>query len=463
VALLPAIAAAPVSAWALSKDAFSKSLQPLEAKQSVAGEFGLLLLLLVVVLLAVGFAVNVGLARSAPSMRLRRRVGMAAVVAACLIPLALLTSVAFSDRGLGGTFNDRVDQLTSSNDAAPTEGAARLTAASNTRGKYWSEAGKIFDERRGLGTGSGTFGIARLRFRTDDAVSRHAHGYVPQTLADTGLLGLAASLALLAAWLAAALRTTGLTPRLRRFGGGGRRRDWDSDRIAMVSLVLVPVVFGLQSIIDWTWFVPGPAVMGLVAAGYVAGRGPVAPVLAGTDATEVLAAEPEPVAEPRRQGGRFPRPGSIRILPALGVLLCALLFAWTAWQPEASDRASTRALELSDQGNQAAALAKADDAAEANPLTPEPLLIKGAVDTKAGRVPAAQTSLERAVLGFPGDPQTWLRLASFQLGTRDDPAAALDTVDGALYLDPRSKPAAQLFLEARARLRAKQGNRNRRG
>ena len=33
---------------------------------------------------------------------------------------------------------------------------------------------------------------------------RHAHGYVVQTLADLGIVGLAVSLALLAAWLAAA-------------------------------------------------------------------------------------------------------------------------------------------------------------------------------------------------------------------------------------------------------------------
>jgi tetratricopeptide (TPR) repeat protein len=288
-------------------------------------------------------------------------------------------------------------------------------------------------------------------------VSRHAHGYVPQTLADTGLLGLAASLALLAAWLAATLRTTGLIPRLRRFGENGRRRDWDSDRLAMVALVLVPVVFGLQSVIDWTWFVPGPAVMGLVAAGFVAGRGPAAPALAGGPTAETVVAEPKPPSSE----GRRPRPEPIRILAALGALVCAVLFAWTAWQPEASDRASNRALELSDKGDQRAAAAEADSAATANPLTPEPLLVKGVVQTKAGNLPAAETALERAVFDFPGDPQTWLRLATFQLDTNDDPAGALDTVEGTLYLDPRSKPARQLFLEARARLRAKQLRPNR--
>jgi O-Antigen ligase len=453
VALLPAIGAAPLAAWALSKDAFSKSLQPLEAKQSVAGELGLLLLLMALVLLAAGFVVNLGLARSAPSMRLRRRVGVVSVAIAFLVPLALFTSVAFSERGLGGTFSDRVDELTSASDAAPGEGAARLTAASNTRGKYWREAGKIFSERRTLGTGAGSFGVARLRFRTDDAVSRHAHGFVPQTLADTGLLGLAASLALLAAWLAAAARTSGLLPRLRHIRDGARRRDWDSERIALVALTLVPVVFGLQSIIDWTWFVPGPAVLALVAAGFVAARGPVGALAgAGPDLAGVPAAPP-PAGEPLLR--RLPRPGFDRILLAVAVGVCALLFAWSTWLPQASDHDSEQAQSLSAAGHTAQARAAAADAADANPLTPRPLEVLGALETKAGNLPIAQTALEKAVLGFPGEPETWLSLASFQLGTRDNPRAALDTVEGALYLDPRSQPGQQLYLQARARLRAK--------
>ncbi len=35
------------------------------------------------------------------------------------------------------------------------------------------------------------------------------------------------------------------------------------------------VAFGVSSAIDWTWFVPGVAVPALVAAGWLAGRGPL--------------------------------------------------------------------------------------------------------------------------------------------------------------------------------------------
>ena len=59
------------------------------------------------------------------------------------------------------------------------------------------------------------------------------------------------------------------------------------------------------------------------------------------------------------------------------------------------------------------------------------------------------------MLKFPGEPDTWYRLAAFQLGTLDRPDDAAETVQGALYLDPLSAPARQLFLESRARAREK--------
>jgi O-antigen ligase len=448
VLVLAAAGGGAVGAWALSKDAFSKSLQPLQVKESVAGEFGLLLVLLVVGLLAAGLAVNVGLARGAPPVRLRRRIGVVAVAIACAVPLAAFTSVAFSDRGIGGTISDRVDQLTSETQTSPQEGAGRIAASSSTRGKYWREAGRVFDDRPAIGTGPGTFRIARLRHRTDAAVTAHAHGFVPQTLADMGLVGLAVSLALLLAWLVAAARTTGLYPRRlrwpwRKANGPLPRRDWDGERIAFVAVALVAIAFGVQSGIDWTWFVPGPAVAALVAAGYVAGRGPVLATPGGAVA----------MAEPPR-----PKVPSVPSLVAAGgVVVTAALCAWAIWQPEASDEMSNKAIDLADAQQYDAAVAKARDAADANPLTPKPYFVAAAAETSAGDERAAQHDLESAVLRYPGDPQTWIRLSRFELGTADDPAAAVDVIQGALYLDPRSAEARQVFLEARSRLRVKQG------
>lgn len=448
----PAVGGGVVAAWALSKDAFSKSLQPLSAKESVAGEFGLLVLLMVLVLFAAGLAVNIGLGRVAAPAQLRRRLGIAAVVVACAVPLVAFAAVAVSDRGLYGTVNDRFDELTSETDTAPTEGAGRIAGASSTRGKYWREAGDIFADRRAVGFGAGNFAVARLRYRKDASVTRHAHGFVPQTLADFGIVGVALTTGLLLAWLFAALRASGLHPRRLPFRRGEGaplpRRDWDVERAAIVALSLVAVVFGLQSALDWTWFVPGPAAMALVAAGFVAGRGPVTAV-GGDGGTVDL---------PATQGSRWrlPRPSKGRIAAAGGVALAALILAWAIWQPEASDRETGRALDLVDARDYDAAIAEAQDSADANPLSAEPLLVEAVAEASAGRETAARRTLEQAVLKFPGDPQTWLRLASFQLGTLDRPEEALDTVRGVLFLDPLSRQGGQLFLDARARARQKQ-------
>ncbi|MDQ5833487.1 MAG: O-antigen ligase family protein, partial [Actinomycetota bacterium] len=398
VILLPTAGAAAVGAWALSKGAFSATAPGLAAKESVASEFGLLLFALAAGLLAAGVAVNLVLDRGLVPGHLRNRAGVAAVAAAGVIALLALGSVALSDRGLAGTVEDRVDELTSETDTAPTAtGAARFGAVSSTRGKYWKEARLVYEDRTSVGTGAGTFRVARLRHRTDASVTGHAHGFVAQTLADLGLVGLAVTTLLLLAWLAAAGRTLALYPRRLPWRRGTDaelpRRDWTGERFALAALALTTIVFGLQSAIDWTWFVPGPAAMALVAAGFVAGRGPLG---AG-----------KIVGVPYPRVDRSPP----RLIAAAGVMLAALLAAWAIWQPEAGDRATGDAVVLLDQGDFEAALVKADDARAADPLNAEPLLVRASIETEADREADARVTLEDAVLEFPGSSETWYQLA----------------------------------------------------
>jgi hypothetical protein len=434
--VLPSVGAGAVGAWALSKDAFSVAAEPLRVKESVAGEFGLLLVLLALVLIAAGMLVNAGLSRGLPPLHVGRRIGIAALVVACVVPLAAFTSAAFS-----GGIGNRVDDLTSETNTSPSDqGAGRLTAASSTRGKYWREAGRVFDDRPAIGLGAGNFETSRLRHRTDNSVTRHAHGFVPQTLADLGIVGVTLSAALLIAWLVAVARATGLHPRRMPFrrddGEAAPRRDWDGDRIALVAAALIAIVFGLQSAIDWTWFVPGPTAMALVAAGFVAGRAPLGQPQLGADfPREPLAFSPE------------------RLLAGSAVLIAAILTAWAIWQPEAADRETGDALALADAGQIDAAIAKTEDAADTNPLSSDPLLTQAAIETEAGRTAAARRTLEQAVLKFPGDPENWYRLAAFQLGTLDHPVEAAATVRAALFLDPKGQVNRQLYVEARGRAR----------
>ena len=71
----------------------------------------------------------------------------------------------------------------------------------------------------------------RPRYRRDTFEVRHAHGYGVQTLADLGIAGAAVSLALLAAFLAAAARTTALRQ--------GARVAHTPERIGMLTLLAV--------------------------------------------------------------------------------------------------------------------------------------------------------------------------------------------------------------------------------
>ena len=87
-----------------------------------------------------------------------------------------------------------------------TNDAQRLTALGSVRAQYWDEALQVYREDKLLGAGADGYATARRRYRRGILDVRHAHGYVVQTLADLGPAGLAASLALLAAFLAAAGR-----------------------------------------------------------------------------------------------------------------------------------------------------------------------------------------------------------------------------------------------------------------
>ena len=430
VLLTAAVPAGAVAAWALSKDAFTEPMQPLAAREAVAGDFAALVVLMLLLLLAAGFLLDRARQGRGLSLRLRRRTGIVAVAAVCVVPLLAMASVAMSDRGLTGTLSDRVDGGTET----PPTGAARLGSTSSSRGKYWRQAREVFQEKPLAGTGAGTFGVARLVYRKDTAMSRHAHGFLVQTAADTGLVGVAAVLALLVAWLVAAGRATGLVRR-----NGEARPGWSDERLALAALAACVLAFGFQSLIDWTWFVPGPSAMALVAAGFVAGRGRL-PAIGSVTRT---ARPPAGVG-----GGRIATAGAARMAAAGAVLVAAGVCAWAVWQPEASARANDRALERLDAGDLTTAAEAADHARDVNPYSPEPLYAKAAVLAADGREVRAYRTLEQAVKEHPRDPDTWLRLAAFELNTLDLPARTLETAKGAFRIDPYSRQGVILTRRA---------------
>ena len=413
------LAVAPVAAWALSKDAFTKLFQPDSAREAVAGDFGLMLLAMVAALFAAGLMVHTASSRRAASLPMRRRAGLAVAVLAAALALGGLTSVAASDRGLGGTISDRVDDLRDEQ-VGPPKGASRLGSVSSARGTYWRQAYRVFKERRTVGLGAGAFGLASLKHRRGPAGAEHAHGFIAQTAADLGLVGLGATLLLFVAWLAAAARACGVQR-------NRPRPEWNDERTTVVALALCPVVFGIHSLVDWVWFTVGPTTVAMAAAGFVAGRGPLGRAL------------------PADQGFRA---SPWRLIAATGVMVAAALCAWAVWQPERSARASERAIELVSEGKTEEALEEADRAREFNRYSAEPLYARADVLEIAGRRTAAYRALERAVIEHPRDPDTWLALGRFELDVLDLPGRALASGGGALRAYRYSEKGSQLQRDA---------------
>ncbi len=325
----------------------------------------------------------------------------------------------------------------------------------SVRARYWNQALQVFDANPVLGAGADGYETASLRYRTAPLEVKHAHGFVVQTLADLGAIGLALALALLLTWMAAAGRAT--HPFNRRWTSwrvwldvrAGSHPGWHSldkhdlaqrdlarytpERIGMLSMLCLVVVFGVHSFVDWTWYVPGDACVALLCAGWLAGRGSLSAPATGT----APAGAPAPGELRTGSGVRVPRSlrdvGPMRVGVAVAVMIAALLTAWSQWQPQRSVDASQQALAALST-NPRAALAKAQTAVSRDPLSAQALITLATVQQDAGEPALAKATLQRAVRLQPSNPQTWLALARYDLSS--EPAVALKELQAAIYLNP---------------------------
>ena len=430
--------------WAFSQSALSDDRIALDVRDQAGVQLGLLVVAMIVVLTIGGLAAGFFAEVRAPSPRARRQIGVALLAGLALVPIAVVGRMALSDAGLGGTISHHWNSLTNPDAALPVNDPSRLTAAGSVRARYWDEALRIFSDNVGVGVGAGGYATVRKRYRTADGAVRQAHGYVVQTLSDFGLAGAAVSLALLAAWLASAAAATGLAlgRRRRSAAASAGAREFSPERIGLMTLVAVVAVFGVHSTIDWTWFVPGNAAVALLAAGWVAGRGPLGRAAPG--------GAPGRVSERLRAGLRE----APRALWALGIVVATLIGAWTVWQPLRSDTLAQQSLVTLERGDVDAARGQAQRAHDANPLALDPLFKLATIEQRAGnRQLQAKAALEQAVRMQPLNPEPWIALAQYDLDSGD--AKAAETASRrAVYLDPRSSRPLGVFLDARQQIAA---------
>jgi hypothetical protein len=431
VAVLATSASGAVLAaiWTFAQDGLSKDRMPIDQRAAAGHELGVLLIVLIAVLLAAGLAIGFAAARRAPRGDVRRAAGVTILVVLALVPITGAVALAFSTRGLGGSISHGWKQLTDPHASTPPNDPGRLTAIGSVRARYWNEALKMWKGHPLKGVGAGGYATLRPRYRQDDLEVRHAHGYVVQTLADLGLAGMLISVALVGFWLIAATSAVG------RERGLSWSTAFTPERIGLLTLLSIVVIFAAHSFVDWTWFVPGNAVVALLCAGWLAGRGPLLP-------------EPMPgggsLRDRMRAGLRIP----LRAGLAAAAIVVALIAAWTTWQPLRSQNAMDDALAALEGKNINAARSDAQAAEDRNPLAVEPLFVRSVVEQQAGDTVAARGALENAVQLQPTNSEPWLRLADFDLNVLHDPAQAKAALGPALYLDPRSPTGIALYLQA---------------
>ena len=434
--VLPLLAAGaatgPVIAWAFARDALTTDNVPLAARVDAGHELGTLLVLVSCLLLVAGLAVNFATTRSYASPRTRRLAGRGLVGVLALIPVALLLALASAPGGVSGQVSDGWEKLTDPKAATPTNTPDRLRATSSVRARYWRESWTIYENSPNVGAGAGAYATARTRYRDGTQTVRHAHGYGVQTLADLGRVGVAISLVATVLWILAAMTATGLRPR-------DRGKPFDPERIGLLTMASVVVVFGVHSFIDWTWFVPGNACVALLCAAWVVGRGPLA---ARADT-------------PPRRAFSWRRPPRVAGAAALAVLALAVVTSWAALQPVRSAHAEEEALDLAQLGKYDAADKKARRAAELNPLSVDPLFQLAYIDDARGDTQGAKRALEDATRLQPANVETWRRLGRYRLSVLDDPDGAVEAFRLAFYLDPASDRGPSDYLEASRALKAR--------
>ena len=478
VLVLGAIGGAVATGWALAHHAITHDNATLAARTSAGHEFGLVLVLVVALMAIAGLAAAYALDRVAPAQDVRRRIGTALIVLVAMVPVVAIAGVAASSRGLTGEISHVWTELTSPSAAQPGNNPGRIAELGNSRPLYWSEGLKVGEHSPLAGVGAGGFDTARTRYSSSTLAVAHAHSFVIETFADFGLVGIAVALALLVAWALAVARTLGIRGRPRApappnanganaangtattngtsaangtatTNGTGAANGTATanaaapapsthathatERAGLVTLLAVVVIFGLSSLIDWTWFVPGVAVPALVCAGWLAGRGPLdAPVGRARDRRRVSGLHGAAAA-------------------GLGVVAATIIAAWFVWQPLHSANAFDAAIGAMQQGNSTAALADAQRSAASDPVSAEPLWELSEIYSARRDPTAAREELVKAAKVQPANPETWEQLGEFDLAQHQAIVAVLE-FQTAQLLDRSSASIGQQLAAAESAL-----------
>jgi hypothetical protein len=391
--------------WALATHALTADHVALPARTSAGHTYGIVLVVVLGLSTAAGFALSRAFDRVQVPAAVRRRISIALLCVAALIPVGAVVGLATSARGFTGELSFAWKSLTNPNNGV-ADSAGRLLELGNSRAFYWHEGLEVGGHALLAGAGAGGFATAQGRYTSSQRVSQHTHSWPIETFADFGLIGVLLALALLVAWALATARAI-----------SWRRRIPPAlapERAGMHTLVIVVIVYGLQSSVDWTWFIPGVTAVTLVAAGWLAGRGPL---------------EQLPERSPRSLST------GAAVAASTAVAAVVLLCCWAMLGPLRSSDADSSALTALADHNTAAALSDARTAANADPLAYEPLWTAAKVYAEVGDRADVLAEYRKAVSLQPSNPDTWLELGEYELTDTADARQALRDLERAHALN----------------------------
>jgi len=380
---------------------------------------GLLLALALAAGIAIAIVLGNALARRGESTGLseagRHRARLAGIGLAVAVPLIALIGLGLSERGVAGSVSHQFDEFTRAKFDRQNDPARVLQTNSGNRWIWWEEAAGAFSDRPLVGHGAGSFPLLHRLYRDNSIEVRQPHNVPLEFLSETGLIGATLGLGGLALLGIAGARTT-----LAR--APGRERGFAA------ALLVGAGAWGVHTLVDWDWDIPGVTLPVLIFLGVLAARPAGSP-----------GAGPGPL-------GAGPGRGPVLALGAAGAVVIVALAALPALAKEltsdALSQASTNTAGDLTEGAEKAALAK-----RLNPFDVEPVLAQAAIAERGNQPAAAAGLLVEAVERQPDNPATWFRLARFQIYV-DDTRAALRSVVRALELDPAAVAGAPLLLAA---------------
>jgi hypothetical protein len=445
--VIGAAGAAVISAWMLTHDALKNGSAALAAQDHAGHTFGIVIAVVLMLVAACGFWAASAMDRVRLPAAVRRRIGRALIAVLVLGVLCAIGAVAASSRGLTGEISHVWSELTATNAHVSDSAGGRVFQFGSSRPAYWHQAIHVGEHALFKGVGLLGFGVARLRYTTNPSVVSEAHGYLFETFADLGLLGVVITLALLVSWLLAASRPLAL-----RIRSSSLDPVVSDEREGMIALAAIVVGFGVQSTLDWTWFFPGATIPVLLCAGWLAGRGPLVGAEARVEARATSASDGAGTSGWLDRLAARPAAATTVIL-----LVAATIFiGWMQWRPLRSAQQLTRSESASSTAD---AFPLARSATSTDPLSIAPYLWLCSLDMDINDRSAARAELVRARNLQPQNPSTWLSLGLFDFHHRQIALAQPEfqrTLDLDLTTDTTRITGISGVLQSRAILAGRQ-------